>query len=200
MRHHAVRPQVWRENQPRVEEYVERMRKGGFAGVDVQEHDYSFEIRAGRWYAMVEGRFWSTFTHFTDAELAAGLTELRARCGAGRARALTRRMVTAVSFRALQVRRGGQPDHLHRSPALCRGYQEPVTGPDQRRRFFRAQGASLHEDSTCNRVGDSAPESRNSVYWMPSAIVVNDKFRCNAPGSAAAGAQAGVAFTRLASH
>ena len=58
------------------------MQASGFSSAALEQHDYNFNLKAGRWYQMVRNRFWSTFTHFTDAELDQGLVELKERYGA----------------------------------------------------------------------------------------------------------------------
>jgi hypothetical protein len=46
------------------------------AQVEVVQVDYTVRMPKARWYSMVRARFWSTFSHFTDAELEEGLEEL----------------------------------------------------------------------------------------------------------------------------
>jgi hypothetical protein len=44
--------------------------------VEVVEVDYTVRMPKARWYSMVRARFWSTFSHFTDAQLEEGIEEL----------------------------------------------------------------------------------------------------------------------------
>ena len=42
------------------------------------EHEYIVEMSKAKWLDMVRARFWSTFSHFNDEELKAGVAELEA--------------------------------------------------------------------------------------------------------------------------
>eukprot|EP00240_Pyramimonas_obovata_P016149 CAMPEP_0118931002 /NCGR_PEP_ID=MMETSP1169-20130426/7497_1 /TAXON_ID=36882 /ORGANISM="Pyramimonas obovata, Strain CCMP722" /LENGTH=295 /DNA_ID=CAMNT_0006873447 /DNA_START=31 /DNA_END=915 /DNA_ORIENTATION=+ len=69
--------QVWRENQPAADIYVKAMEAAGFC-TEVVQHDYTVTIKKAAWLSMVRARFWSTFSHFTQEELDAGVAELEA--------------------------------------------------------------------------------------------------------------------------
>lgn len=45
--------------------------------VGVDHADYPVTMPAARWLGMVRGRFWSNFNGFSDAEMAAGIEEVR---------------------------------------------------------------------------------------------------------------------------
>lgn len=44
----------------------------------VREATFRATLPKERWFKMVRSRFWSTFSHFSDAELEAGLAEVEA--------------------------------------------------------------------------------------------------------------------------
>jgi SAM-dependent methyltransferase len=70
---------VWRENQPPVARFVTAMEDAGLTDVAVHEVSRTCSLPKAQWLAMVGARFWSTFStdHFDDAQLEAGLDELR---------------------------------------------------------------------------------------------------------------------------
>ncbi|KAK9829633.1 hypothetical protein WJX72_006983 [[Myrmecia] bisecta] len=69
--------EVWRQNQPASSAVLAAMKH---AGLDVEECSYVYtaELPLDTWCDMVRQRFWSTFTHFTDAQLEAGIQEIKA--------------------------------------------------------------------------------------------------------------------------
>ena len=67
---------VWAKDQRTIETYTALMRKAGLS-VDVEMKDYEICLPLNRWCEMVKHRFWSTFSNFTDAELAEGIKEIR---------------------------------------------------------------------------------------------------------------------------
>jgi len=69
--------QVWRENQPSSSVYVSAMEGAGFQ-TQVVVVPYKVTMKKERWLSMVRARFWSTFSHFTQEELDAGVLELEA--------------------------------------------------------------------------------------------------------------------------
>ena len=52
---------------------------------------------------MVGNRFWSTFSHFTDEELAAGIEEIRAKHGGGDEISFTEQMVFITATKPAAV-------------------------------------------------------------------------------------------------
>jgi len=70
---------VWRDKQPAVADLEAAMRAAGFCDVTVETATYRAVMPKQRWFAMVRDRFWSTFSNFSDDELAAGIAELEAR-------------------------------------------------------------------------------------------------------------------------
>eukprot|EP01043_Picozoa_sp_COSAG02_P061175 COSAG02_NODE_8163_length_2683_cov_3.156734_1_plen_252_part_00 len=75
--------EVWKRQQPPMEHYVSIMEEAGFE-VSCEVCDYPATLRAEWWLEMVGNRFWSTFSHFSDEELTAGIAEIRKRhCPAG---------------------------------------------------------------------------------------------------------------------
>jgi len=61
--------QVWAANQPSALEIEKDLIAAGFTNVRTILHRYPCQILLDRWLDMVKGRFWSTFSNFTDAEL-----------------------------------------------------------------------------------------------------------------------------------
>jgi ubiquinone/menaquinone biosynthesis C-methylase UbiE len=68
--------QVWQDNQLESSVYENCLRDAGFA-VTSKIVPYPCEIDKRRWIKMVESRFWSTFSHFSNDELSAGILELQ---------------------------------------------------------------------------------------------------------------------------
>ena len=66
---------VWRDNQPPAERFVKVMEGAGFA-VTTETHEFAVVLPQAVWLQMLRGRFWSTFSHFTDSELSAGVEEV----------------------------------------------------------------------------------------------------------------------------
>ena len=74
----AAAREVWADNQPGESELIDDLRAAGFAHVECHLHAYPHAVRTDEWCRLVRGRFWSTFSHFTDRELEAGCAEIRA--------------------------------------------------------------------------------------------------------------------------
>ena len=70
---------VWSRQQPPMEHYVEIMRSAGFKQVSCEVAEYPATLDRDWWLEMVGNRFWSTFSHFNDAELEEGIAEIRAK-------------------------------------------------------------------------------------------------------------------------
>ncbi len=51
--------------------------------VSVDHADFPVAMPGSRWLAMVRGRFWSNFNGCTEAEMAAGVADIRGRLGLG---------------------------------------------------------------------------------------------------------------------
>lgn len=66
---------IWSQFQPDSEIYVQLQKEAGFS-VNCQTYDYPIQIPKTQWLEMIKNRFWSTFSHFNDEELQAGLIEL----------------------------------------------------------------------------------------------------------------------------
>jgi cyclopropane fatty-acyl-phospholipid synthase-like methyltransferase len=66
---------IWPQFQPDSELYVQFQKDAGFS-VNCQTYDYPIQISKMQWFEMIKNRFWSTFSHFNDEELQAGLMEL----------------------------------------------------------------------------------------------------------------------------
>jgi len=73
----AAARDVWRAAQPPAEYFVEAFQKAGFA-CTVEVAVYPAVIDREVWLGMMRNRFWSTFSGFSDAELAAGVAEVAA--------------------------------------------------------------------------------------------------------------------------
>lgn len=67
---------VWAENQPSVDELKADIAKAGFRNVTHTTEAYPCEIEFETWLKMVQSRFWSTFSHFSEEELKDGCEKL----------------------------------------------------------------------------------------------------------------------------
>ena len=54
------------------------LRAAGFVDVDVRRRAYPCELELEAWCAFVRNRVWSNFARFSDAELEAGVAQIRA--------------------------------------------------------------------------------------------------------------------------
>lgn len=70
--------EVWAANQPDERSLVDELQASGYTDVRVERVHYPCELPIERWCKLVQGRFWSTFNSFDDAELAAGCDYIRA--------------------------------------------------------------------------------------------------------------------------
>lgn len=61
---------VWKKNQPSAEMFMNELQQAGFVGIEQSIEAYPCQISWHRWKEMVQTRFWSTFSNFTDQELA----------------------------------------------------------------------------------------------------------------------------------
>eukprot|EP00571_Detonula_confervacea_P001766 CAMPEP_0172312920 /NCGR_PEP_ID=MMETSP1058-20130122/18812_1 /TAXON_ID=83371 /ORGANISM="Detonula confervacea, Strain CCMP 353" /LENGTH=298 /DNA_ID=CAMNT_0013026487 /DNA_START=102 /DNA_END=998 /DNA_ORIENTATION=- len=61
--------EVWAQNQPSVESLEEDLIAAGFQNVSHTIEVYECETELARWLDMIQQRFWSTFSEFTDLEL-----------------------------------------------------------------------------------------------------------------------------------
>eukprot|EP00041_Stephanoeca_diplocostata_P032490 m.1041522 g.1041522 ORF g.1041522 m.1041522 type:complete len:275 (-) comp24159_c0_seq18:3001-3825(-) len=68
---------VWVKNQPRAEDIMEDMTGAGFSDVSQTVVRYKCYVGLDQWCKMMHNRFWSTFSHFSDEDLAAGIEEVR---------------------------------------------------------------------------------------------------------------------------
>ncbi|KAL3910374.1 MAG: hypothetical protein SGILL_007715 [Bacillariaceae sp.] len=62
--------QVWKENQPSLQELADDLQAAGFHSVMYTIESYPCSIALDRWQSMIQTRFWSTFSNFSDEELA----------------------------------------------------------------------------------------------------------------------------------
>lgn len=62
--------EVWARNQPHVDVFVNELKSAGFTKVHYKIEPYPCVIALDRWQQMIKNRFWSTFSHFTDSQLA----------------------------------------------------------------------------------------------------------------------------------
>ncbi|KAJ8603857.1 hypothetical protein CTAYLR_000315 [Chrysophaeum taylorii] len=69
---------VWADNQPDEASLARELKDAGFCSVTTSIEAFPCEIRKQAWIEMVRSRFWSTFSHFTDAELERGIAEIDA--------------------------------------------------------------------------------------------------------------------------
>lgn len=61
--------EVWKKNQPSSEELCHELQEAGFHHIQQSLESYPCQISLQRWKAMIQQRFWSTFSNFTDEEL-----------------------------------------------------------------------------------------------------------------------------------
>jgi len=66
----------WEKHQLEYSVYEEALQKAGFKLVETKIKPYPCTIAKADWIRMVQQRFWSTFSHFSEEELAAGVAEL----------------------------------------------------------------------------------------------------------------------------
>ena len=59
------------------------LRAAGFAHVACHTHTYPHAVATDEWCRLVKGRFWSTFSNFTDEELEDGCRQVRASADGG---------------------------------------------------------------------------------------------------------------------
>lgn len=71
----------WASAQLHHDVYTSALTTAGFSAVRVETADYPVSMPAHRWFAMIRSRFWSNFAGFSDAELEAGVQEVRAALG-----------------------------------------------------------------------------------------------------------------------
>jgi hypothetical protein len=64
--------QVWKENQPSLEQLISELESAGFVDIKYTVEKYGSSIPLDRWKRMVKNRFWSTFADFSDDELESG--------------------------------------------------------------------------------------------------------------------------------
>ena len=62
---------MWRENQSSIDAIDEDLRTAAFTVFERSVEPMECSISLSRWQAMVGGRFWSTFSNFTNGELEA---------------------------------------------------------------------------------------------------------------------------------
>jgi len=60
---------VWKKNQPSSQELRKDLEQAGFSSIDESLESYPCSISFARWQEMVQNRFWSTFSNFSDPEL-----------------------------------------------------------------------------------------------------------------------------------
>lgn len=61
--------QVWKDNQPSSDELCRELQEAGFVGISSTIEAYPCQISLQRWKSMIQQRFWSTFSNFSDLEL-----------------------------------------------------------------------------------------------------------------------------------
>ena len=68
--------EVWASNQPSVDQLVSELEETGFKNVSSTMEIYPCAMPFERWAKMVKTRCWSTFSHFSDAELEKACEEM----------------------------------------------------------------------------------------------------------------------------
>jgi cyclopropane fatty-acyl-phospholipid synthase-like methyltransferase len=61
--------QVWAENQPPLSQIEGELKEAGFRSIQHSVEAYPCSTPLPRWFAMIQSRFWSTFSNFSDEEL-----------------------------------------------------------------------------------------------------------------------------------
>ena len=74
----AAARDVWAANQPTAAQITAELRASGFGHVAASGLTLDYHMSLDQWCSNVMSRFWSTFSHFTDNELKAGVEEIRA--------------------------------------------------------------------------------------------------------------------------
>jgi hypothetical protein len=67
---------VWKRQQAHYDVYGKVFSAAGFE-VSATTHDYPVMMKLETWLAMIRRRFWSTFSHFSDAEIEEGIRYIR---------------------------------------------------------------------------------------------------------------------------
>mmetsp|Transcript_7919 Transcript_7919/g.15611 ORF Transcript_7919/g.15611 Transcript_7919/m.15611 type:complete len:136 (-) Transcript_7919:533-940(-) len=70
---------VWAAAQPAEAVLVEELKLAGFTDVHACTRAFACSVPVDQWCGLIESRFWSTFSNFTDEELRAATKEIRAR-------------------------------------------------------------------------------------------------------------------------
>lgn len=60
---------IWEANQPDPQSIIQDLEDAGFQKVVTTTHAFACRVNIERWKRMIQRRFWSTFSSFTDAEL-----------------------------------------------------------------------------------------------------------------------------------
>jgi len=94
--------EVWSQQQPPMEYYVECMRVAGFHDVRCDVVAYPAVVDKGWWLQMVRSRFWSTFSHFSEEELAQGLEEISAKHAGSETIAFSEKMIFITARKEAQ--------------------------------------------------------------------------------------------------
>jgi len=69
---------VWAAAVPPDDCLLNDLMAAGFENVSTEVKGYPCTLPMSKWLRMVRNRFWSTFDNFSDAELEAGVSEIRA--------------------------------------------------------------------------------------------------------------------------
>jgi len=62
--------QVWAEHQPSLEQFGSELQEAGFSDIQHTVEAYPCSVALEQWQSMIQARFWSTFSHFSNEELA----------------------------------------------------------------------------------------------------------------------------------
>ena len=91
---------VWQENQKTKEHYIELQMNAGLSakiGVTYEMVECPVTLTRDWWLEMVQNRFWSTFSNFSDEELAAGLNEIKEKYAESPTISFTEQMVFIIA-------------------------------------------------------------------------------------------------------
>ncbi len=116
--------EIWSRQQPPMEQYIEIMRAVGFCDVRCDVVAFPVVIDKDWWLQMVRSRFWSTFSHFSDEELAQGLDEITAKHAGNETIAFSEKMVFITARKQEELIDDRCIDCSH--PVRHHAYMHPV--------------------------------------------------------------------------
>ncbi|OEU07610.1 hypothetical protein FRACYDRAFT_151255, partial [Fragilariopsis cylindrus CCMP1102] len=71
--------EVWKQNQPSIADIQQDLMEAGYTNIKWTVESYPCSITLNRWIEMIQSRFWSTFSNFSDLELEDACNEISAK-------------------------------------------------------------------------------------------------------------------------